>query len=101
MTGGSLARRCVHSQILAIVDSEKIRPSVWAAEHGASSLERDEGEGANPGVRFRIHGRLGDTPEELEGQDEAGRDGEDLKIQLALHTEIDLADVEIENLASY
>ena len=75
-----------------------MRASVWAAEHGASSAERDEAEGANPGVRFRIHGRLGDRlPEQLVGEDKRAALGPDeLKVRLAQATEIDVTDVWME-----
>ncbi len=91
----------MHSQVLAIMPGEKNRFSVWAAEHGATSLDRDEsGGGANPGVRFRIHGRTGELPEQLQGHEDAG-DSEEMKVQLANATEIDLADVWIEDRDSY
>jgi hypothetical protein len=101
--GRRLASRCVHSQVLAILASEKNRPSVWAAEHGATSPDPDDSEGANPGVRFRIHGRTGDLPEQLDGylDEDAPRDAEELKVHLAHATEIDLTDVWMEDRESY
>jgi hypothetical protein len=106
----------VHPHVLAIMVGDKNRSSVWAAEHGASSPAREEPEGANPGHRFRIHGRLGGVlPEQLDGEaesdqsdrsepsDGSGPDQElhDLKVRLAQATEIDLADVWIEAHGSY
>jgi hypothetical protein len=84
---------------LAVMARQKNRPSVWAAEHGASSPEPEEPAGANPGVRFRIHGRLGDElPEQLEEEVASARDHQipeldDLKIRLAQATEIDVTDL--------
>ena len=78
---------------------QKDRASVWAAEHGASSAEPEEPAGANPGVRFRIHGRLGDQlPEQLEEEaatasDQKTPELDDLKVRLAQATEIDVTDV--------
>jgi hypothetical protein len=76
--------------------------SVWAAEHGASSLQTSDPEGANVGHRFRIHGRLGrQMPEQLrpgepENRWQQGADaGERLRETLAQATEIDLRDVHI------
>jgi hypothetical protein len=86
-------------------------PTVWAAEHGASTPDIGRGEDAsNVGHRWRIHGRLEDlSHEEHAAQDRdtssfaslvsqlpATLDVEALKTLVARETEIDIRDVQFE-----
>jgi hypothetical protein len=113
----------MHPHVLAMMARERTSASsVWAAEHGSSTADTEEPEGANPGHRFRIHGRLAqnsdqesdqennqenDSANSQENQDSPARllasaldgsqaDGERLRELLAQATEIDVADVHIE-----
>jgi hypothetical protein len=86
-------------------------PTVWAAEHGASTPDIGRGDDAsNAGHSWRIHGRLDDMLEKEGGPafakrvahaaDASGRpqrplDVESLRSLLAEQTEIDLRDVQL------
>src|SRR5688572_1095584 len=92
--------------------TDKEGPTVWAAEHGASSPDIGRGEDAsNVGHRWRIHGRLEDLLHEDEARSDirpssasslADRppgpslDVEGLRSLIARDTEIDIRDVYIE-----
>jgi hypothetical protein len=72
------------------------RATVWAAEHGASSPDlggEHAEDGANAGVRFRIHGRLGSDEPPPDAADVTGDDVAGLRRYLAQHTEVNLTDV--------
>ena len=85
-------------------------PTVWAAEHGASTPDLGRGEDAsNVGHRWRIHGRLDDLlADEGEPNREAAAprsssgastlDVEGLRRLIARETEIDAHDLHIELL---
>ena len=88
-------------------DDQRIRATVWAAEHGASSPDldldaeslADDDSPANVGHRFRIHGRLEEaeagSPLEV-AQSGMKLDPEFLRRLVAHETEVDVRDVQIE-----
>jgi osmotically-inducible protein OsmY len=79
-------------------DKEK---SVWAAEHGASTDQAGDHEGANAGHRWRIHGRLEDLEDDAETAPvtaaASGTRLEDaIRARIARDSEIDARDVSID-----
>jgi hypothetical protein len=88
-------------------DERRIRATVWAAEHGASSLDldldaeslADDDSPANVGHRFRIHGRLEESHASAPPAfPEPGMklDPEFLRRLVARETEVDVRDVQID-----
>jgi hypothetical protein len=94
--------------------TEKEGPTIWAAEHGASTPDIGRGDDAsNAGHRWRIHGRLEDRLDEERLEGEGGARGPDqqagpppsildsldeegVRSLIARETEIDLRDLEIQ-----
>jgi hypothetical protein len=93
--------------------TEKEGPTIWAAEHGASTpdIGKDD-DASNAGHRWRIHGRLQDRLEEEGGPPAADQlagpspaalpsilptiDEESLRSLVARETEVDLRDLQIQ-----